>query len=444
MPAYLKRRHNAWSVRVQVPRHLWAAAGTREYVKALHTTDLKEAERLKYVHLTEFNRRIARLEGAKGDPLRAHYRDALEWHEDFKTADATEENEHGATERDVLRWAATDRAEEIAAQHGMQAAERFLGIVTGQHTFLEDLYPQWLDEAAPPAKRRDLHLVALKSFLAWAGQHVSIEEVDRKKAGEFITFLLDGSRAKATVDRYRSTLSTFWRWLAEKGRAEPERNPWTGHASIKRAGRAKAAVARKGLNDPQLVKLLSGTYSGAGYSQAIADLTRLALATGARLEELGDIKRAHVERRRDGFWLTVEKGKTAAAARVIPVHKSVAPIIARRARGKGAYLFDELKPGPYGRRTHHASKAYGRFRKQVGVGERGADFHALRHTFTGTMEGAGVPLSTIQLLIGHSRRKTMGTTAVYTRGERVNLRKAIDRLRYSARVMRLLDAEQLE
>jgi integrase len=72
------------------------------------------------------------------------------------------------------------------------------------------------------------------------------------------------------------------------------------------------------------------------------------------------------------------------------------------------------------------------------VSERGADFHALRHTFASMMEGAGVPLSTIQLLVGHSRKKTMGTTAVYTQGERVDLRQAIGRLRYSKPVMRLL------
>jgi integrase len=113
-------------------------------------------------------------------------------------------------------------------------------------------------------------------------------------------------------------------------------------------------------------------------------------------------------------------------------------VIRRRVQGKAEYLFHDLSPGPYGRRTHHVSKAYGRFRKQVGVTERGADFHALRHTFTSMLEGAGVPLSTIQLLVGHSRKKTMGTTAVYTQGERVDLRKAIDRLRYSRAVMRLL------
>jgi len=53
-------------------------------------------------------------------------------------------------------------------------------------------------------------------------------------------------------------------------------------------------------------------------------------------------------------------------------------------------------------------------RKLMGVGERGPDFHALRHTFTDMMEGVEVPVPTIQLLIGHSRRVTMGTAAYAT------------------------------
>jgi integrase len=283
-----------------------------------------------------------------------------------------------------------------------------------------------------------LYLEALKAFVAWAGENIMVDEISRKKAGEFISFLLDGTRTAATVDRYRSTLATLWRWLGEKGFVERDRNPWLDHPSIRTAGKAKAGTKRKGLTDEQLVKLLSGTYAGEGYRQAITDLVRLGLVTGARLEELGDMKRAHAKKLKDGYWLSIEKGKTKAAARLIPLHKAAEHIIARRLRGKGEHLFGELTPGPYGRRTHHVSKAYGRFRKQVGVGERGADFHALRHTFTSVMEGAGVALSTIQLFVGHSRKKTMGTTAVYTRGERVDLRQAIGRLRYSKAVMRLL------
>jgi hypothetical protein len=33
------------------------------------------------------------------------------------------------------------------------------------------------------------------------------------------------------------------------------------------------------------------------------------------------------------------------------------------------------------------------------------------------MEGAGVPVPIIQLFIGHSRKATMGTTAIYSKGE---------------------------
>jgi hypothetical protein len=54
------------------------------------------------------------------------------------------------------------------------------------------------------------------------------------------------------------------------------------------------------------------------------------------------------------------------------------------------------------------------------------------------MEGVGVPVPIIQLLIGHSRRASMGTTAIYSQGERVDLRKAINRLKYPGPIMRLI------
>jgi hypothetical protein len=36
----------------------------------------------------------------------------------------------------------------------------------------------------------------------------------------------------------------------------------------------------------------------------------------------------------------------------------------------------------------------------------------------------------------------MGTTAIYSQGDRVNLRKVINKLRYSRRVMRLIQADR--
>jgi hypothetical protein len=56
---YLKRRGETWFVRVQIPKHLWkAAGGKREYVKTLKTRDLSEANRLKHPYVAAFKERI--------------------------------------------------------------------------------------------------------------------------------------------------------------------------------------------------------------------------------------------------------------------------------------------------------------------------------------------------------------------------------------------------
>src|SRR5262249_12509648 len=194
------------------------------------------------------------------------------------------------------------------------------------------------------------------------------------------------------------------------------------------------------LSDEQLVSLLSGCYDTATYRQVLADLLRLGLVTGCRLEELCALKKADVLKRKDGYWLVIREGKTDAAVRVVPVHRCVDRLVHRRRQGKGEHLFGEITAGAYGRRSHHVSKAYGRYRKLVGVKERGQDFHALRHTFTNMMEGAGVAGPTNPVLIGHSRKQTMGTTAMYSQGDRVDLRKVVNKLRYSPRVMCLIQA----
>jgi integrase len=437
---YLKRRHNAWSVRVQIPKRLRkAAGGKREYVKALGTSDLNEAERRKHIHVAEFKRRIAQLEAHGEDPdaelfeKALWFKDAVQKNKGQKIYPYYNDPEVAEDMGDFYLSEALDEAKAVLEEHGDEKADRFMRVVKGEAHFIRDYYTLWLDETRPKPKQRDAHSKVIRDYLEWAGQGITVEETDRKKAGAYISHLMSArGLAPKTVERYRSSLSTLWTWLEEKGITE--NNPWSKHRSIRPTVRTK----RKPLSDEQLVSLLSGCYDTATYRQVLADLLRLALVTGCRLEELCALKKADVLKPKDGYWLTITEGKTAAAAREVPIHPSVNHVLDRRQRGQGEYLFGEITAGAYGRRSHHVSKAYKRYREMVGVGERGQDFHALRGTFTSMMEGAGVPVHTIQLLIGHSRRGTMGTTAIYTRGERVDLRKVISRLRYSSRVMKLV------
>jgi integrase len=438
---YLKRRHDAWSVRVQIPMRLWGSlGGKREFVKALGTRDLDEAILRKHHYVAEFKRRIAELEANGEDPNRERFEAALTFKDVIQRNAGRTVHVPADPERPepMDGWwlsQASDEAKKIAEECDEETADRFMRVVRGEATFLRDVYPPWLDETRPRPKQRDAHSKVMRDYVGWAGQGITVEETDRKRAGAYLSYLT-GARALApkTVAHYRSSLSTLWVWLEEKGIADLN-NPWANHRSL----RATVRTKRVALSDAQLTSLLSGSYDTQRYRQVLADLLRLALVTGCRLEELCGLNKTDVVKRKDGYWLIIVQGKTAAAEREVPVHPAVNHIVERRhSEGASEHLFADLTPGAYGRRSHHVSKAYGRYRKQVGVSGRGKDFHALRHTFTDMMEGAGVPVPTIQLLIGHSRRTSMGTTAVYSQGMRVDLRRAISRLKYPRAVMRLI------
>jgi integrase len=258
---------------------------------------------------------------------------------------------------------ALDQAKEIAEEHDEETADRFMRVVKGEATFLRDVYPPWLDETRPKPKQRDAHSKVMRDYMRWAGNGISVEETDRKRAGGYLSHLASArSLAPKTVAHYRSSLSTLWVWLEEKG-ITGLNNPWANHKSLRAAVRTK----RVALIDTQLTSLLSGSYDTQRYRRVLADLLRLALVTGCRLEELCGLRKTDVVKRKDGYWLVIVQGKTAAAEREVPVHPAVNHIVERR-RGKrmSEYLFGDLTPGAYGRRSHHVSKAYGRYRRQVG------------------------------------------------------------------------------
>ena len=432
---YLVKQYNTYSVVVEVPKPLQAKAGRKRFKKSLGTDSLAEANKRKHFYVADFHRRIAELakgasdEDAKLSRLAAEFRQALEssknvWHED------EEDHEWNEYEEELDRLKA--KAREILDKDGSEAAARFYNAATGQATLLKDKYPLWLAEVQHAGQTKAQHESTIKRFMGWASDSVSIEEVTRKKAGEYVTDLMNTSGfARATARRHVSSLSSLWRWL--KGRGVAGDNPWLGQQLGK-----KQEPDRKRLSEDALLKLLKGRYSTPKFAQVLSDLLRLALLHGARLEELCALKRSDVHKREDGYWLVITSGKTRAAKREIPVHPLAVGIIERRQKDKDEYLFAGLEPGgPDDKRSWYISKAYGRFRDQAGVTGDKQDFHALRHTFITRMEGLEVPESTVKLLVGHSRKGSM-TYGHYSKGDLVNLRKAIEKVDYGTEVMKAM------
>lgn len=424
---YLKRRGQAWSVVVGIPRPLQEAAGRKHFVQALHTRDLAAADRLKHHWVSEFKRRIDALRRGTGDPDRELFEAAMKFRDLLSrtrgrfsmTPDGERISEHEEALSTLL-----DRAQEIADEDP-SAAERFFATATGAATPIASLWPQWLNESEYAAHTKVQHTQAVREYLEWAGTHATIEEADKRKAGQYVSHVLQSAASRLTIRRKLTSIRTFWRWCEQRGLLE--KNPWVG-ITIK----AKVTVTRDALDDETLLKLLR-----APAKEPIYSLLRIGLLTGCRIEELCSLKADNVDCREDGWWLAIEGGKTEAARREVPVHRLLDPIIARLKATGTEYLFD-LPEGPWGKRGAYTSKVYGRWRRRIGVTEARADFHALRNTFIAMMEGEGVPEPTVKLLVGHKRASM--TYGRYSKGERVNLRRAIERARYSDEIMGLLSA----
>lgn len=442
--SYLQKKGNTWRVVVEVPKHLREAAkGKPRFLKSLGTESLTEANRLKHSHVAEFKRRIRLLEKGKADPLAAAIEAAIAFREAFASPD-NEQLEHGDQENDAaseLLEVVNREASALLEAQGPDAEKLFRNLATGKASLISDHYPTWLTVCEGTKQTKDQHETTIKRYLAWSGQYTSVEQTDRRKAGEYVQALRDQKLASKTIARHLSTLSTFWQWLRSSGLETRRDNPWREHGVGKKPrGKAKKAV-RKGLSNETLLKLLKGRYRTTRYANVLSDLLRLALLHGARVDEICALKKTDVHKHADGLWFVIGDGKTDSAVREIPVHKLAMAIVQRRLKGKGEWLFDGLVPGgPDEKRSWNVSKAYGRFRKQkdVGVSARFEDFHALRNTFMECLEGLEVPESTTKLLVGHKRVSM--TYGHYSKGQRVNLRKVIDTLDYGPEVMKAIAA----
>ncbi len=67
----LKLRSYSWYARLKVPRSLRAIVGKSEIVRALHTRDLREANRLKHAVLAEMHTQLLTAEAQTLMPLDA-------------------------------------------------------------------------------------------------------------------------------------------------------------------------------------------------------------------------------------------------------------------------------------------------------------------------------------------------------------------------------------
>jgi integrase len=112
------------------------------------------------------------------------------------------------------------------------------------------------------------------------------------------------------------------------------------------------------------------------------------------------------------------KVKNEQSKRRVPIHPAVIRLglldyVARTAPNVSDPLFPDLEPGGAdGKRGYTFSKWWPRYRRAVGLYERGLDYHSFRHSVTTKLVEAEVSQAIIDELTGHEGHGTSRT--IYT------------------------------
>jgi integrase len=426
---YLLLQNQTWSVAVDVPKSLRHILG-RRLKKTLGTHDVIVARSKRWRIVAAFKERIeaARRRVSAMPEATAYRQEMLEAQR--APGDRWDDTSPVALVGDAI----VEKAEAIERERGYEAAKAFADVALGRATPITVYVDAWLAEGSlggGPLKPRTIaqRRRTVELFIRWLEREnltPTIEAVTRRIAGRFLSEeLRPTGHAPITLAKHIQTLSGYWRWLQKRGHVPEEMpDPWTRQAPSKGSPTVDSIDAERAFTDDEVRRLLASTPDA-----TLADFMKVGALTGMRREEIGRLTVGDCT----GGVFVVRSGKTAAAARRVPIHSALVPIVDARmeAKPRDAYLFHELHKGTFDR-TDALGKAFMRHRRSLGIQEGTArrsmvNFHSFRRWFVTTAINAGCAPHMVSLVVGHREgRKGMTTGRYWAGADDEKLREVVE------------------
>ena len=327
-----------------------------------------------------------------------------------------------ATRRRIARLTnATDRAfYDVAFDPSAQPAPP-----ASQASLDTDIVNSWAAERRPTQKAIDSCRSEARKFLAVIGPR-AVGAITRADILHYKARMIEDGLTHPNIKTRLSRLNTLLSWAAENGHLPS--NPAKG-VTIKVSKKSKDK--RQPFSADDLNAIFGGpVHAGGdrptrGRGDAAYWLPLLALFTGARLEELAQLRPHDVARQtyagndgqcRKSWFITIVEVdgenstsvKTARSERVVPVHPALEELgfvdFAKSQRDAGhVRIFHLLKPGAYARLGNKWGEWWSSYlRLTIGISDRRKVFHSFRHTFKDMTRHANLPEGIARQIMGHS------------------------------------------
>lgn len=398
---YIEKRRRVWYALHDIPADIRKVLGKVRFVKSLGTEDRKTADRRAAVLAVQW---LSEIEKARTGTSVHLEKDALYWR---KVLENTPEELQEIT-RDLMVHELRAPVDRAAAAAGIKddddpaylelpeydEVKRKIAIATGELVRLDDHLEEYLSTLKNEAKTIDMKRSSIRKFSA---EFQFIQDVKRKDVQRWINRQGQEGKAVATIRRALSELRGYWSYLASIEAVSDETSPFDKLSMPKASKKDGPEDTRKPFKATEVVRLLNAAVEKR--DDELADLIRLGMWTGARIEELCALKVAKVA---EGY-ITIEDAKSAAGWRDVPVHSNLKLTMDRLIKAsKDGYVLSGLKANKYGDRSNAVGKRFGRLKSDLGFGPDFV-FHSLRKTVATLLDNAGVPENVAADILGHEK-----------------------------------------
>ena len=434
--SYLEKRRRRWYAVMEIPKKLRPRFGKVRFVQSLGTESRTEAER-----------KVHAVIGAWKEQLADEHWPSIDYSIRGKTY--SREVQHpailfqklGNAKTEDKRQAILLEIEDAASHIGAinvenigdpptsdTEAQDYYARAIGQLVGFTDHLDEWLSTSRTTAKTQDMNRTVINRF---ASEFPKVQNVTRPKVRRWINKLMSEvspttkkSLSPQTVQRMLSGLRSYWRYLQSIGVAGEDDEPFSKLDVARQAKQKSPRSMRQPFEPDDVVKLLDEAKRRG--DDDLADLIRLGMWTGCRIEELCALK---VEQVKDDYF-SIEDAKTKAGWRDVPIHRELALTMARLIESsEDGYVLSGLSFNKYGDRSNGIGKRFGRLKANYGGFGPQHVFHSIRKTVVTILENAGVPENVVADIVGHE--KTTMTYGLYSGGLSLAVkREALDKLAY--------------
>ena len=239
---------------------------------------------------------------------------------------------------------------------------------------------------------------------------------------------LKTEKAPQTIQNYISALAQIWELARNRYHDAPQDNPWRGHGLESKSSKVSYEVFEPG----ELAKV----FAAMDGDEEMQNVTLIGMYSGMRLNEICSLRAANIREIDGVLCFEVTEGKTRSAARIIPVHSLITPLVlSLREKPYNGFLFyrASMIDRADGKRSTWHSQRFTRAKRKA-LGEEGTErkvYHSLRHEVAQQLDRNQVPEDRIALLLGHERGSTESfKTYSKNAASPAELRQYIELIRY--------------